>query len=139
MSLGHCISANLNLSCTRENLHQILNNAKKIGSSFFLTNIDELDPGNYKQINMDEAIEALYAGIPDPDMHVITLKHESIFINLSAIRHSDKTMTIMFTNFKYPWLLSSWEEYKLDISRYIKFFLELIGNYQILEMHIEKD
>ncbi len=92
---------------------------------------------DYKQININEAIDALYNGIPDPNMHVITLKYESMFVNLNAIDIGH--ISLMLINFKYPWLLGSWEEYKLDISRYLKFFLEVIGNSPIVEMHIEKD
>ena len=139
MSLGYSITANLDLNFTKEKLYQILKNAEKIGCSFFLTNIDELDPENYQKINITEAIRALYEGIPDPDMHIITLKYESMFVNLSAIEHADNTITIMLTNFKYPWLYSHNGKMILNMVKYAKFFLEIIDECPLLTLLVEKN
>lgn len=140
MSLGYSISVVIALEYSQESILLILNRIASIGGSFKIPNLHELDPKLYQDIELDEAAKLVFWGLPEAGLNMIAVNYKDTFVNLHFINVDNDTFSLMFTNFKYPWLLDEQnsQNYYLDLDPYIRFMLDVIKKIRVLMLEVKK-
>ena len=139
MALGYSIDAKIDLGYNKKSIRIILEKGFKKGfyySEFILGKIDYADS---PLLTLDQAVESVWKGNAGSGLHCIIIRAENTF----AIEHfidEEIYITVMITGFSYPWL-KKFQNGKEDINiaRYTRLLLDIIDDFRILELHVDKN
>lgn len=130
------ISAKLNQRYNIGNLHQILKKGFQL--NFCYSKYITGNEAEFQNLNIEQASELIIKGDHD-DLHRVNVKILDTYATLHIL-NDERHMIILFDNFSYPWMKKFEDGSEdIDIIKYAKVFLNLIEDYEILEMRINKD
>ena len=140
MSLGYHISVHLLLPYNQKNIELFLQRGvRNLGFIYFkidYTNLDALG----SVINTSQALELINKGYPDEIMHCVIAKHLNSHFFLHFINDSNN-ITIMFSGFFNPATKTDnyTQEEDINISMYMRLMLDLVDEYRIMQLNVEKN
>lgn len=136
MSLGYDISIKLKQSYNNQSVQEVLARGSSLGFVYYkytwgTLNID-LSP-----MNIQEAAANVMKENED-GLQCLTLQINDTYATLH-IRNDFGYLSLMLTTFYYPWTREYEDGLDVDIGRYAKVMLDLVSDFKIIEMKIEKD
>ena len=140
MSLGYSIDAIIELKYTENNIKKILESAKKIG--FKLITPLEGDPEKGLELDLEAALKVILNKTNAKELSIITLKVGDSFFDLHFMDRIN--INLMFYNFKYPFYRTYKVDFgelseDLDVHKYVRIMLDLVADYKILKLQVDKD
>jgi len=142
MSQVYSISAVIDLKFTERNIFAVLLKGITLGLRYYEPNFRTDDPFNLQELSLDQAVVSASTILAN-DINVLEARLENTFFSMYCIKNAQR-IEITFSGFNYfPWMrkFKYDDEYDedLDIPRYLKLMLDLIEDYKILELHVQKD
>jgi hypothetical protein len=138
MSLACSIIAQLKADFSKDTIKNILENGNRIGLLYHPYDINNCDACSH-HLNGDQILTAIYNAYETSGMYCIVIEFDKAYFNLHFMNKNNQ-LIVMIPRLNPLWskVYKNHEE-DIDIERYLKIFLSLIHNYQILDMHVEYD
>ena len=139
MALGYSITAKLDAYYDSNNIEFILNKGITIGLRYSEFILGKIDYSSAPYLSLNKALEAVIQGISDSSLHCLVVKFQETFATLHFV-NDGKYLLIMFSGMSFLWSkkYSNGKE-DIDIARYTRLLLDLVDDFKILELHVEKD
>lgn len=141
MSLGYSIASELDLAYTSENIQTILEIGQGLGILYYKSNENS---DNFFDITLLPSVTnavnyLLYEKENEYDsLHYVTAKLEETIFNFHIL--NDAKIIIMFNGLGFAWSKKfiGQEKPDLDIQRYTKLMLDIIKDFKIKSLVVEK-
>lgn len=137
MSLGYDVFVKVKKDYNRQNIKDILDKGKQIGFVYYKYISIPLEIYSLP-LSIDDAVNNVMEENED-GLQCLTVQINSTYSTLHIMDYG--YLSLMLANFYYPWLKKFEEEndQDVDIGRYAKVMLDLVSDFKIIEMKIEKD
>lgn len=137
MSKDILIWARIDASYQEKNIKNILKKGSKLGFTYYKFILGEMNVGS-EPLSIDAATQSVLAGDPDGGLHCLTIQIQDTYATLHFL--NNEILSVMLSGLSHLWsktFVDGSED--IDVARYAKMLLDLVSDFKILEMHIEKD
>jgi hypothetical protein len=141
MSRVYSIVTVIDLEFNKDNIKKILLKGERLGFKYYESNFNLINqPEKLKKFSVDQANEYVSTIIKD-DPNGLEVQIENMFFSFFFYKKFDE-IKLHFFGFDYlPWMKTfkpNGEE-DIDINKYLKLMLDLVEEYRLLELKIEKN
>lgn len=138
MSLGYSISTSIDLIYIEKSIESILAKGLQLGFNYYEYSLGMVEV-NGPSLNIKEALHSILIDKTQSKLYCIVVQYNDTYFTMDFISQNGNIL-LMFSDFTYPWLKKFDDgEDDIDIGRYAKILLDLVQDFKILEMKIEKD
>ncbi len=145
MSRLYSITAVINLKFNEKKLLEVLTKSKELGWKIYKPNWEINDPFKLEELDLKAALLRILEK-PKNDINGLELRVEDMFFAV-YFQRNHLEIGLTFCGFNYfPWMRKfKYDDYDdeydedIDIARYLRLMLDLIEDYKILELRVEKD
>lgn len=138
MSLGYSITVIIDAKYNNQNILHLLKKGHEHNFTYHQFILGETNI-HTPSLSSEDATNSVLHGLPEDNLHCLTLQIQ----NTHAILHfldDGVHMMIMLSGLSHLWSKKFIDGYEdIDIARYTKALLDLVSDFRILEMRIEKD
>ncbi len=138
MSLSYSILTRIDAKYNSKNIKSILNKGHEHHFIYYQFVLGEMNIAS-PELSPEEATNSVIRGLPEDDMHCLTVQILNTYATLHFWNNGTQ-MVIMLSGLSQIWskIFEDGNE-DIDVARYAKALLDLVSDFKILEMHIEKN
>ncbi len=137
MSRTYSLDTKIDTSFNSDSVSKILKTGETLGFIYREFTINGSDPSLPKLTPM-EAMGAVFLNKKENAMACIFLQIEDTYLTLHFL--DSEKLIVMFSGLSQIWSKTFEDgDEDIDVARYAKALLDLVSDFKILEMHIEKD
>lgn len=137
MSLGYSVVAKLNANYQESHIRDILRRGAELGIGYHDFSLGLMSYSS-PELEINEATRLVLKGAPD-DLHCLTISVQETYATLHFL-NDEGYLLIMFSGLSHLWSKKYFDgDEGIDIARYVKTLLDLVDNFRVLELRVEKD
>jgi hypothetical protein len=137
MSLGYSITTIIDVVYIPKNIESVLVKGLELGFSYYEYSLGMIEI-NGPSLSIKEALHSILDDKTKSKLYCIVAKVNDTYTTIDFIAQNGNLL-LMFSDFTYPWLKKFDGTDEIDIGRYAKIMLDLVQDYKILHMSIEKN
>jgi hypothetical protein len=138
MSLGYSIVIKVDTKYNYQSIIQLLIKGAEHKFVYYKFILGETNIHS-SALSSESAADSIIQGLPEDDLHCLSVQIQNTYATLH-LWDDGVHMMVMLSGLSDNWSKVFTDETKdIDVARYTKELLNLIEDFRILEMHIEKD
>lgn len=137
MSVSYSIFAMLDAEKDRESIEKILEKGHRQGWIYYKFILGKWNVDS-EPLTLKEAVDAILEDI-EHGLHCLDVQIKDTYATFFFVKKGYSRLALMIGSLSPVWSRKFNDEEEIDIPRYTKAFLDLIDDFQILELQVEKD